>query len=133
MNTLSQLAIAVEDIESARSFFQLLTGKEVSPPHNVESQKVNVAFIEMGDTKIELLEPAAEQTPITNFLQQRGGGIHHMGIMTERFDELIEELRTAGIRTLGEPSKGAEGHRVLFLHPKDTFGVLIELEERLKE
>ena len=130
MNTLSQLAIAVEDISKAKSFFEMLTGKELSKTHNVESQKVNVAFLDMGDTKIELLEPAAEQTPVTKFLQQRGGGIHHMGIMTDRFDELIEELRSAGIRTLGEPSPGAEGHRVLFLHPKDTFGVLIELEER---
>ncbi len=130
MNTLSQLAIAVEDISKAKVFFEMLTGKELSQPHNVESQKVNVAFIDMGDTKIELLEPAAEKTPITKFLQQRGGGIHHMGIMTDRFDELIEELKAAGIRTLGEPSIGAEGHRVLFLHPKDTFGVLVELEER---
>jgi methylmalonyl-CoA/ethylmalonyl-CoA epimerase len=129
MNTLSQVAIAVDNIEKAKKFFEKLIGKEASPPHHVAQQKVNVSMIKIGDTNLELLEPAAEITPITKFLEQRGGGIHHIGIKTDNFDELIEELKEIGIRTLGEPSIGADGNRIIFFHPKDTYGVLIELEE----
>ncbi len=129
MVTISQIAIAVNDISKAKGVFETLVGKSASAPHLVESQKVNVSFIEIGDTKIEFLEPAADQTPITKFLEKRGGGIHHIGIKTEHFDELIEKMKSMGVRTLGDPSLGAEGNRVVFFHPKDTFGVLIELEE----
>lgn len=128
-NTLSQVAIAVDDIMEAAPLFETLTGRTISKPKLVENQKVNVAFLDMGDTKIELLEPAAEQTPITKFLQTRGGGIHHVGIKTDKFEALIKQVKALGIRTLGEPTIGAEGHRILFLHPKDTFGVLFEIEE----
>jgi methylmalonyl-CoA epimerase len=129
MNILSQVAIAVPQIAQAKELFELLTGRTASLPHHVASQKVNVSFIEMGSTKIELLEPAAEQTPITKFLQERGGGVHHLGLKTKRFEDLIAQIKQRGVRTLGEPSIGAEGHRVVFLHPKDTYGVLIEIEE----
>lgn len=131
MTIVSQVAVAVNKIEDAKAFFEALTGVQASNPHHVENQKVNVSMLKVGDTAIELLEPAAEQTPITKFLEQRGGGIHHIGIMTDRFDALIEEIKTMGVRTLGEPSIGAEGHRVIFFHPKDTYGVLIELEEQV--
>lgn len=129
MVTISQIAIAVKDIQKAKGIFETLTGKSASNPHLVSSQKVNVSFIEVGETKIELLEPAEEQTPITNFLEKRGGGIHHIGIKTKDFEGMIQNLQKMGVRTLGPPTLGAEGHRVVFFHPKDTFGVLIELEE----
>ncbi len=129
MTVLSQVAIAVNKIEEAKLVFETLTGKKASDSHLVEAQKVNVSFIEIGDTKIELLEPADDVTPITNFLSKRGPGIHHIAIKTNDFDGLIENMKSIGVRTLGEPSIGAEGHRVVFFHPKDTFGVLIELEE----
>ncbi|RMG33654.1 MAG: methylmalonyl-CoA epimerase [Methanobacteriota archaeon] len=133
MVSISQIAIAVEDIDKAKGVFETLIGKPASQPHLVESQNVNVSFIEVGETKIELLEPAAPQTPITNFLEKRGGGIHHIGIKTNQFDEMIQKLKSMGVRTLGDPTVGAEGHRVIFFHPKDTFGVLIELEEASDE
>lgn len=129
-NTLAHLAIAVSDIEKAKGLFELLSGNEATDPHLVEQQKVNTSFIQIGDTSIELLEPYGKDTPISNFLQNRGGGIHHICIETEEFDDLIIKLTDSGIRKLGEPSIGAKGKRVIFFHPKDTFNVLVELEEK---
>ncbi|MCH8908013.1 MAG: methylmalonyl-CoA epimerase [Candidatus Heimdallarchaeota archaeon] len=128
-NTLSHIAIAVDDIDKAKSFFELLTQNKSSETHLIEKQKVNAAFIAIGDTTIELLDPYGQDTPISNFLSKRGGGIHHLCIKTDRFDEMVEKLKSTGIRSLGDSSIGAKGKRVIFFHPKDTFHVLIELEE----
>ncbi len=127
---LSHLAVAVKDIEPAREFFEMITGNSSSNPHLVKSQKVNTSFISIGDTHIELLEPSEEITPISKFLESKGGGIHHLCIETDEFDSLINKIKNKNIRTLGEPSIGAKGKRVIFFHPKDTFGILIELEEK---
>ncbi len=129
MTKLSQVAIAVKNIDSAKTVFETLTKVSSGEKHFVENQKVNIAMIELGETVIEILEPNGDDTPISNFLERRGGGIHHIGIKTKQFEKTIEDMRKIGVRTLGEPSIGAEGHRVIFFHPKDTFGVLIELEE----
>lgn len=128
-NTLSHVAIAVDDIDKAKSFFELLTQNKSSETHLIEKQQVNAAFIAIGDTTIELLDPYGQDTPISNFLSKRGGGIHHLCIETDRFDEMVEKLKSTGIRSLGDSSIGAKGKRVIFFHPKDTFHVLIELEE----
>ena len=129
-NRLAHLAIAVSDIDKAKGLFELLSGNKSTDPHLVETQKVNTSFIKIGDTNIELLEPFGEDTPISKFLQNRGGGIHHICIETDEFDDLIVKLTSSGIRKLGEPSTGAMGKRVIFFHPKDTFNVLVELEEK---
>lgn len=126
---ISHVAIAVKDITKARNFFEQLTGNESSIPHVVESQKVNTSFVPIGDTHIELLEPISDDSPISKFLRNKGGGIHHLCIETDEFDKLKEKLSSQGIRTLGEPFIGAKGKKVIFFHPKDTYGVLIELEE----
>jgi len=130
VNSLAHFAIAVEDINEAKGFFELLAGNQASTPHFVESQKVNTSFLDIGDTSIELLEPVGESTPISKFLSSRGGGIHHICVETEQFDELVSTITKTGVRTLGDPFIGAKGKRVIFFHPKDTFNVLVELEER---
>ena len=129
MNSLAHVAIAVKNIQEARNLFELISGSKSSEPHAVESQKVITSFIPIGDTSIELLEPASDESPISKFLS-KGGGIHHICIETKEFDPLIEQLKSRGIRTLGDPFIGAKNRRVIFFHPKDTYGVLIELEER---
>ncbi|MCY3414631.1 MAG: methylmalonyl-CoA epimerase [Candidatus Heimdallarchaeota archaeon] len=128
-NKIAHIAIAVNDIQPAREFFELITGNKSHEPHIVESQKVNVSFIPIGDTSIELLEPTNEDSPISKFLSNKTGGIHHICIESRNFDSLIQEMKIKGIRTLGDPFIGAKGCRVIFFHPKDTYGVLIELEE----
>ncbi|MHA1984822.1 MAG: methylmalonyl-CoA epimerase [Candidatus Hodarchaeales archaeon] len=129
-NTLAHIAIAVSNIDKAKGLFELLSGSLSSEPHLVEKQKVNTSFIKIGDTDIELLEPSGKDTPISNFLENRGGGIHHICIETDEFDALIERLTDLGIRKLGDPSIGAKGRKIVFFHPKDTFNVLVELEEK---
>lgn len=129
-NTLSHVAIAVSDISSAKELFEMLSNGKASTPHPVESQNVKASFVEIGDTHIELLEPMSEDSPISKFIFKKGGGIHHLCIETENFNELIDQLVSKGIRTLGAPSIGAKNKRIVFFHPKDTFGVLIELEEK---
>jgi len=127
---MAHIAIAVEDINKAKDFFELISGNQASDPHFVESQKVNTSFVSLGETNFELLEPVGDDTPISNFLSNRGGGIHHICVETENFDELVTTIRSSGVRTLGEPFIGAKGRRVIFFHPKDTYNVLVELEER---
>ena len=129
---IAHIAIAVKDINKAKSFFEDLTGNSSSKSHIVDSQKVNTSFIPIGDTHIELLEPTSDDSPISNFLDKKGGGIHHLCIETDDFDDLVTNLKSKGIRTLGESFIGAKNNRVIFFHPKDTFGVLIELEENYK-
>lgn len=126
---MAHIAIAVENMESAKSFFELITGNQASIPRIVETQKVNTSFLKIGDTHLEFLEPYGEDTPISNFLVKRGGGIHHICIETDEFDELITKIKATGVRTLGEPSIGAHDCRIIFLHPKDTYNVLVEIEE----
>lgn len=129
-NSLAHIAIAVENIENAKSLFELITGGIASENHQVESQKVSTSFINFGGTSIELLEPVGDDTPISKFLSQKGGGIHHLCIETDEFDNLIEKIKNTGVRILGDPFIGAKNKRVVFFHPKDTFNVLIELEEK---
>ena len=131
-NTLAHLAVAVKNIDDAKALFELLADAPSSKPQIVESQNVKTSFIQLGDTNIELLEPFGEKTPISNFLDKSGGGIHHLCIETDDFDNMILQIKNHGVRTLGEPSIGAKGRRVIFFHPKDTFNVLIELEETEK-
>ncbi len=126
---LSHIAIATNEIDKARELFELLTNNKSSEKKLVESQKVNTSFIEIGDTHIELLEPITDDSPISNFLKKRGGGIHHLCIAVPNFNDIILKINELEIRTLGQPFRGAKGKNVVFLHPKDTFGVLIEIEE----
>ncbi|KKL20543.1 hypothetical protein LCGC14_2454410 [marine sediment metagenome] len=129
VNTLAHLAIVVSNIDNSKSFFELLSGNQATEPHLVESQKVNTSFVTIGSTNIELLEPYGTDTPISKFIANRGGGIHHICIESDEFDNMIKNITDTGVRTLGEPSIGAKGKRIIFFHPKDTFNVLVELEE----
>lgn len=128
-NKMSHVAIAVNNIEDAKKFFELLTGNNSSDSNPVESQKVLTSFIPIGDTNIELLQPSSSDSPISKFLDKKQGGIHHICIETDEFESLIDKVVNSGVRKLGDPFMGAKGRKVIFFHPKDTYGVLIELEE----
>ena len=129
---LNHVAIAVPDLERAAEQYRSTLGAEVSPVQDEPEHGVTVAFIMLPNTKIELLYPLGENSPIQSFLDKNpSGGIHHIcyevGDIARARDQLIE----AGARVLGEgkPKIGAHGKPVLFLHPKDFNGTLIELEE----
>jgi methylmalonyl-CoA/ethylmalonyl-CoA epimerase len=129
---LNHIAIAVPDIAAASRLYQETLGVEVSAPEKLPEHGVTVVFITLPNTKIELLEPLGEASPIARFLDKNpDGGIHHVCYEVEDIGAARDRLVTSGARVLGsgEPKIGAHGKPVLFLHPKDFNGALIELEQ----
>jgi len=126
--SIDHVAIAVASIAEARPTYELLTGASGSPVETVEAEGVNVAFIGSGPTRIELIEPASEESPLHGFLNRRGPGLHHVAFAVPDLDAAIDRLTSGGLRLVpGYPRVGAHGRRVAFLHPKSTGGVLVEL------
>ncbi len=129
---LNHVAIAVPDLEAARAAFARLPGARVSEPLALPEHGVTVVFVELPNTKIELVTPLGERSPLRSFLEKSpGGGIHHLSLEVPDVREAAAALTAQGARVLGdgEPKKGAHGTPVLFLHPKDFCGTLVELEE----
>ncbi len=123
------IGIAVASIDDALGVYRAL-GLTETHREEVPSQRVRTAFLSVGDTRIELLEPTAEDSPVAKFLARRGGGLHHVCFAVEDIDSVIQDLRARGFRLLHErPVAGAGGKRVAFLHPDAAHGTLIELSE----
>ncbi len=132
LERLNHLAIAVPDIAAASALYRDQLGATVSTPQALPEHGVTVVFIDVGNTKIELLEPLGENSPIAAFLAKNpSGGMHHLCYEVRDILAARDRLKAEGARILGdgEPKIGAHGKRVLFLHPKDFNGTLIELEE----
>ena len=129
---LNHVAIAVPDLEAAADQYRGALGATVGAPQEEPDHGVTVVFIELPNTKIELLHPLGENSPIAGFLEKNpAGGIHHVCYEVEDIRAAAGRLAESGARVLGdgEPKIGAHGKPVLFLHPKDFNGCLIELEE----
>jgi len=129
---LNHVAIAVPNLSSAIRLYRETLGAEVSAPLPQPDHGVTVVFIQLPNTKIELLEPLGEASPITKFLERNpDGGIHHICYEVDDIVAARDRLRGEGAQVLGdgEPKIGAHGKPVLFLHPKDFNGTLIELEQ----
>jgi methylmalonyl-CoA/ethylmalonyl-CoA epimerase len=129
---LNHVAIAVKDLAAACARYHDQLGADVSPPSSLPEHGVTVAFVELPNTKIELLEPLGENSPIAAFLKKNpDGGIHHLCYEVDDILTARDRLITSGARILGdgEPKIGAHGKPVLFLHPKDFNGTLLELEQ----
>jgi methylmalonyl-CoA/ethylmalonyl-CoA epimerase len=129
---LNHVAIAVPDLEAAVTRYRDVLGATVGPPQEEPDHGVTVVFIELPNTKIELLHPLGEDSPIAGFLDKNpSGGIHHVCYEVDDIIAARNRLRDKGARVLGsgEPRIGAHGKPVLFLHPKDFEGTLVELEQ----
>ena len=129
---LNHVAIAVPDLEKAAKTYRETLGAKVSAPHAVPEHGVTVVFVELPNTKIELLEPLGEGSPIAKFLERNpDGGMHHLCYEVDDIRAARDALKAAGARVLGdgEPKTGAHGKPVLFLHPKDFAGTLVEMEQ----
>ena len=129
---LNHVAIAVPDLQAAAAQYRDTLGAHVGPAQDEPDHGVTVVFIELPNTKIELLYPLGEDSPIRGFLDKNpSGGIHHMCFEVDNILEARDKLKAEGARVLGngEPKIGAHGKPVLFLHPKDFNGCLIELEQ----
>ena len=129
---LNHVAIAVPDLAKATALYRDTLGAKVSEPMSLPEHGVTVVFVELPNTKIELLEPLGDDSTIRPFVERNSaGGIHHLCYEVEDIIASRDKLKAEGVRVLGsgEPKIGAHGKPVLFLHPKDFNGTLIELEQ----
>lgn len=127
---IEHLGIAVVDLKKSAALYESLFGLKVEREEIVDSQKVKTGFIRVGDTRLELLESSTPDGPIARHIDKRGEGFQHLAFHVENIDDAIAHVRALGVRTLTEKwSRGAGGSKVVFLHPKDTGGVLIEFVE----
>jgi LAO/AO transport system kinase len=124
--TIDHLGIAVENLDQAASFYESL-GLSVSHRETVAKEKVHVAMLPAGESRIELLEPSEADSSVAKFLEKRGPGLHHVALKVPDLPAAVERLRASGARLLNEPRAGAGGHLYVFVHPASTGGVLLEL------
>jgi methylmalonyl-CoA/ethylmalonyl-CoA epimerase len=132
LGRLNHVAIAVPDLAAASAIYRDTLGAKVSAPQALPQHGVTVVFIDTGNSKIELLEPLGEGSPIASFLEKNpSGGMHHLCYEVDDILAARDRLKASGARVLGdgEPKIGAHGKPVLFLHPKDFAGTLVELEQ----
>ncbi len=129
MYAIDHLGIAVKSLAQARKFYEQL-GLKVLPEEEVAQEKVRVAMVPMGESRIELLEPTSEDSPIARFLAKRGEGLHHVSLHVDDLAGTVERMKRDGIRLINEQIQvGAGGHLYVFVHPSSAGGVLLELCE----
>lgn len=132
LGKVNHIAIAVPDLAAATATYRDTLGATVSPPQALPEHGVTVVFVELPNTKVELLEPLGDNSPINAFLEKSpAGGMHHICYEVDDILTVRDRLVANGARVLGDgsPKIGAHGKPVLFLHPKDFFGTLVELEQ----
>jgi methylmalonyl-CoA/ethylmalonyl-CoA epimerase len=127
---LDHIGIAVKDLSAALAFYRDALGLEVEPAEEVASQAVRAHFVPVGESKLELLEATAPDSPIAKYIEKRGPGIHHITLRVDDIHAALAELRARGARLVdNEPRRGAEGALVAFIHPSSAHGVLVELKQ----
>lgn len=128
---IDHIGVAVKSIDETLKFYQEMLGLELQGIEIVEEQKVKVAFLPIGDSKIELLQSTDSDGPIARYIDKKGEGIQHIAYRVPNIEEAIAEFMKKGIKMIDEkPRYGAGGAKIAFCHPKSTNGVLVELTER---
>ena len=128
LQKINHIGIAVQSLADAIPFYRDNLGMAFKGTEEVAEQKVRVAFFEIGESKIELLEPTSDESPVAKFLEKNGSGIHHIAYEVEDIEAAIARLTTEGARMIDTiPRNGAHGARIAFVHPKSSGGVLTEL------
>lgn len=134
MKKLEHIGIAVKNLEESNALFAKLLGKPHYKVEEVESEGVRTSFFEVGGIKIELLEATRPDSPIAKFIEKRGEGIHHLAFDADPVEDKMKELRNQGFSLLSDsPKAGADNKEIVFLHPKTTNSVLIELCQEKKK
>ena len=130
---IDHIGIATNGIDDAATFYRDALGLSVGEIEEVPNQKVRVAMLPTGESRIELLEPTSADSPISKFLEKRGPGIHHIAVRVDDIESSLSKLKSQGARLIDEePRTGAGGCLVAFVHPSSTGGVLVELVENQK-
>ncbi len=128
VSKLDHIGIAVHSLEAALPFYREILGMPFEGVEEVAEQKVKVAFLGVGESRIELLEPTSPESPVAKFLEKNGEGIHHLAYRVEDLAKTLANLKSAGTRLIDEfPRRGAHGSLIAFLHPKASGGILTEL------
>jgi len=127
---IDHVGIAVKSLAQAVKVYQDAIGLSVSGYDEVDDQGVRVAMLTIGESRIELLEPTREDSPIEKFMTKRGEGIHHIAVRVDNIEQTLEKLKASGVRLIDSaPRNGAHNTRIAFIHPSSTHGVLLELVE----
>ena len=130
---INHIGIAVKNLDQAILVYEKIFGLKCSHVETIIDQKVRTAFFEIGQVKIELLEPTGKESPIAKFIENKGEGVHHIAFAVNEIDDKLKELQANNIKLVDQvPKKGAHGLNVAFIHPKSTLGVLYELCEKPK-
>jgi len=124
---INHVAIAVQDIDAALKFWEQTFGLELNHVEEVPSQKSKVAFLPLGESEIELVQPTTSDSGLANFLEKRGEGMHHICIEVEDIDATLAELKSKGVRLINDVPEELPGRKMAFVHPKAANGVLVEL------
>lgn len=132
MKKIDHIGIAVNNLKEAEKTYSALLNKNPIKQEIIDSEKVVVSFFEMQDSKIELLQATDDQSSIAKFIEKKGEGIHHIAFKVEDIATETQRLIEKGFTPIGKPKKGADNKWVLFFHPKNTHGVLIEICQEIK-
>ena len=131
IKNIDHIGIAVRNIKEAGKFYRDILGLEIQDIEKVADQKVNVAFLPISDSELELLESTQSDGPVAKYIDSKGEGVQHIAFRVDNIEKALEELKAKGVRLIDEkPRKGAGGARIAFIHPKETHGVLVEICER---
>jgi len=131
---ISHIGIAVRSLDEQIPYYKDILGLPLLGTETVQDQGVNVAMFQVGNTRIELLEPLSEESPIAKFLEKRGEGFHHIAYEVDNCESSLKTVEEKGVRLIDhKPRLGAGGHLIGFLHPKSTYGVLTELTQEHEE
>jgi methylmalonyl-CoA/ethylmalonyl-CoA epimerase len=127
---IEHIGIAVKSIDEVSKFYKDILDLEISEKIDVPQRKIRIAFVQVSEIKLELLESMEEGSVIDKFIQKKGEGIHHICFEVKDFDKVVSELKNRNVELVDEPWIGVEGKKIVFLQPKSAFGVLIELKEK---
>jgi len=129
MPKLNHVSIAVKDVDKFAELYERLFGVRFSATKHLDSQKVYLRFGETEGAKIELTSPSSPDSPIAKFLEKKGEGLHHICLEVDNLDMVLDDLKKKGVEIIGIPTIGGSGKKIVFLHPRSTGGVLIELKQ----
>jgi methylmalonyl-CoA/ethylmalonyl-CoA epimerase len=132
MKKVNHIAVAVADIDEALKFWRDAMGIDLHHVEDVPSQKAKVAFLPVGDTEVELVQPTSEDSGVAKFVAEKGGGMHHLCFEVDDCAAPMQDLKEKGVRLLNEEPNVLPGRKMAFIHPKSTGGVLVELYEITK-
>jgi methylmalonyl-CoA/ethylmalonyl-CoA epimerase len=128
LTKINHIGVAVTCIEEALPYYRDQLGMNYEGEEVVAAQKVKVAFLQIGESRIELLEPTSDESPVAGFLKKNGPGMHHIAYEVDDLESALQKLEAQGVRLIDkEPRKGAHGTKIAFVHPKASGGVLTEL------